>query len=53
MIKYRELKRRYDLDGPQRTTEHLSEALRQKHLRAEDFSFRDLASTHHQARTRL
>jgi hypothetical protein len=43
MIRYRELKRRYDLDGPQKTTEHLSEAIKQKHLRAEDFSLRDLA----------
>jgi hypothetical protein len=42
-IKYRELKRRYDLDGPQRTTAHLSEALEQGQLRAEDFSLRDLA----------
>jgi hypothetical protein len=42
-IKYRELKRRYELDGPQRTVRHLSEALREKHLRAEDFSLRDLA----------
>jgi hypothetical protein len=43
MIKYRELKRRYQLDGAQKTTEHLSEALKQKHLRPEDFSLRDLA----------
>lgn len=42
-IKYRELKRRYDLDGPAATVEHLSEALGQKHLRPEDFSIRDLA----------
>ncbi|MBL8830349.1 MAG: hypothetical protein JNM18_25450 [Planctomycetaceae bacterium] len=42
-IKYRELKRRYDLDGPQRTTVHLSEALEQGQLRPEDFSLRDLA----------
>ena len=26
-IKYRELKRRYELDGAQKTVEHLSEAL--------------------------
>lgn len=45
MIKYRELKRRYELDGPQRTTEHLSEALRERHLRPDDFSIRDLAET--------
>ena len=44
-IKYRELKRRYELDGPQRTTAHLCESLKQGHLRAEDFSLRDLAET--------
>ncbi len=44
-IKYRELKRRFELDGPQRTVRHLSEALREKHLRAEDFSIRDLAES--------
>ncbi len=44
-IKYRELKRRYELDGPQKTVEHLGEALREKHLRPEDFSIRDLAET--------
>jgi hypothetical protein len=44
-IKYRELKRRYELDGAQRTVDHLSESLREKHLRAEDFSIRDLAET--------
>ena len=42
-IRYRELKRRYELDGPERTTVHLSEALRQGQLRPEDFSIRDLA----------
>jgi hypothetical protein len=42
-IKYRELKRRYELDGPKRTTAHLSEALAQQQLRPEDFSIRDLA----------
>lgn len=42
-IKYQELKRRYELDGPARTIEHLNEALRQKHLRADDFSLRSLA----------
>lgn len=45
MIRYRELKRRYDLDGAAKTTEHLSEALRAKQLRAEDFSLRDLAES--------
>jgi len=42
-IKYRELRRRYELDGAQKTVEHLSEALSQGHLRPEDFSLRDLA----------
>lgn len=45
MIKYRELKRRYELDGPHKTVEHLSEALREKKLRPEDFSLRDLAES--------
>jgi len=44
-IKYRELKRRYELDGAQKTVDHLSESLREKHLRPEDFSIRDLAET--------
>lgn len=42
-IKYRELRRRYELDGPKKTVEHLSEALSQGQLRPEDFSLRDLA----------
>ena len=42
-IKYRELRRRYELDGPQQTVKHLSEALAQGHLKPEDFSLRDLA----------
>jgi len=42
-IKYRELRRRYDLDGGEKTVAHLCEALREKHLRPEDFSLRDLA----------
>lgn len=45
MIKYRELKRRYELDGAQKTVEHLSEALRERKLRPEDFSLRDLAES--------
>lgn len=45
MIKTRELKRRYELDGPRQTIAHLTESLRQGHLRAEDFSIRDLAET--------
>jgi hypothetical protein len=42
-LKYRELKRRYDLDGADQTVTHLSEALRDGHLKPEDFSIRDLA----------
>jgi hypothetical protein len=42
-LKYRELKRRYDLDGADQTVTHLSEALREGHLQPEDFSIRDLA----------
>ena len=42
-IKYRELKRRYDVDGPERTIEHLREALEGGQLRPEDFSLRELA----------
>ncbi|HTQ40778.1 MAG TPA: hypothetical protein VMJ32_17280 [Pirellulales bacterium] len=44
-IKYRELKRRYELDGASKTVEHLAESIREKHLRPEDFSIRDLAET--------
>ena len=43
LLNYRELKRRYDLDGAQKTVEHLSEALNTRLLRPEDFSIRDLA----------
>jgi hypothetical protein len=42
-IKYRELKRRYELDGAHKTVEHLGQSLREKHLRPQDFSIRDLA----------
>ena len=42
-LKYRELKRRYELDGAEQTVSHLSEALREGHLKPEDFSVRDLA----------
>ena len=44
-IKYRELRRRYELDGPQKTVHHLSEAISQGQLKAEDFSIRDLAES--------
>jgi hypothetical protein len=43
VVKTRELKRRYELDGPQQTISHLTEALKQGYVRAEDFSIRDLA----------
>ena len=42
-ISYSELKRQYELNGPQRTVRHLSEAIRTKALRPEDFSLTDLA----------
>ncbi len=42
-IKYRELRRRYELDGAEKTTSHLCEALGAGQLKAEDFSLRDLA----------
>jgi hypothetical protein len=45
VIKCKELKRRYELDGAERTTAHLAEALREEHLRPEDFSLRDLAES--------
>jgi hypothetical protein len=43
VVKAREIKRRYQLEGPQRTIKHLTEALRERELRADDFSIRDLA----------
>lgn len=42
-IKYRELKRMYDANGPEKTVKHLGEALKQGHLKPEDFSIRELA----------
>ncbi len=42
-IKYRELKRMYDANGPEKTVTHLGEALKQGHLKPEDFSIRELA----------
>ncbi len=44
-IRYRELRRRYELEGPEKTVQHLSEALAQGDLHAEDFSIRDLAES--------
>ena len=43
LLNYRELKRRYDLDGASQTVQHLCEALSDRSLRPEDFSIRDLA----------
>ena len=42
-IKYRELKKMYDLSGPQKTVGHLQEALEKGDLRPEDFSLREIA----------
>lgn len=42
-IRYRELRRRYELDGPEKTVGHLREALDQGDLKPDDFSLRDLA----------
>ncbi|MBE6428018.1 MAG: hypothetical protein E7028_05445 [Planctomycetaceae bacterium] len=42
-INYRELKRRVELDGLKKTTEHLSEAIDTRQIRPEEFSLRDLA----------
>lgn len=42
-IKYRELKRMYDLSGPEKTVRHLQEALKTGDLKPEDFSVRELA----------
>lgn len=42
-INYRELKRRVELDGLQKTAEHLTEAIENRQLLPEEFSLRDLA----------
>ncbi len=42
-IKYRELKRMYEQNGPEKTVRHLQEALEQGELKPEDFSIRELA----------
>ena len=42
-VKGRELKRRYELDGADKTCCHLREAIQEKHLKASDFSIKDLA----------
>ncbi len=43
LVKAREFRRRFELDGQAATQQHLTEALSQKHLKPEDFSLRDLA----------
>ena len=42
-IKYRELKRQYELDGPDRTVKNLRASLTDGSLRPEEFSIRELA----------
>ncbi|MEM9353747.1 MAG: hypothetical protein AAGA92_12100 [Planctomycetota bacterium] len=42
-INYREVKRRFELDGGEATVRHFSEALQEKHLTPDDFSIRGLA----------
>lgn len=42
-IKYRELKRMYELNGAEKTVQHLQEALKSGDLKPEDFSIRELA----------
>ena len=42
-INYRELKRMYDLSGPEKTVRHLQEALAEGDLAPEDFSIREVA----------
>ncbi len=42
-IKYRELKRMYESNGPEKTVRHLQEALEAGDLKPEDFSIRELA----------
>lgn len=44
-INSRELRRLYETMGPEAACRHLGEALDQRHLRAEDFSLRDLAES--------
>jgi hypothetical protein len=43
VVKARQLRRQYELDGAAATLAHLREALHERHLRPEDFSLRDLA----------
>ena len=43
MVKVREIKRRYELEGPEKTIAHFSEMLAKRRVRPEDFSIRALA----------
>lgn len=45
VINCRELHRLYECEGPQKTVAHLAEALEKGHLKAEDFSLKDLAES--------
>lgn len=42
-INYREMRHMYDLDGPTKTCQNIREALAEGHLKANDFSIRDIA----------
>jgi hypothetical protein len=42
-LKYKDLRRLFELDGPAKAVKHLSEALSEQKIRASDFSIRDLA----------
>lgn len=42
-INYREMKRRYDLDGPDATSRHLKTAIQEGQLKPRDFRIRELA----------
>ena len=44
-INCRELRKRFELDGPQKTVDHLTEALQSGDLKPDDFSLRDLAES--------
>ena len=44
-INTRELRKRIELDGAERTAEHLTESLKQGDLQPDDFSIRDLAES--------
>jgi hypothetical protein len=44
-IKYRELKQLFEVKGIREATEHLTDALEEKHLKPEDFDFAELAES--------